>query len=98
MKLTNAPARTRRLSEAEARSILGSSNVFGLSEVQNRFDVKLGKIPLVPFSAKELDRAKGLNHRLYLQVGPKNVIGNLAITPQSLFDQINKTKDGYPMR
>lgn len=89
MKLISVPAKGTRLSEADARDILGSSNVIGTHEVEDTLKAKTKRVPPIPFSAKELDRARMLNHRLYLQIGE--------VTPQTLFERVKYTKEGCPM-
>ncbi|PIT92901.1 MAG: hypothetical protein COU06_02870 [Candidatus Harrisonbacteria bacterium CG10_big_fil_rev_8_21_14_0_10_38_8] len=55
-----------------AIEILGRENVFGPDEVMDTFGVRVDKVPSIPFSATELERAKKLNQILVLRVDKTN--------------------------
>jgi len=56
------------LSLADAERILGKESVLGQKEVEQVFGVKLDRLPAIPFSQQELQRAKELGQQLILQV------------------------------
>lgn len=56
------------LSLADAERILGKESVLGAKDVEQVFGVKLDRIPAIPFSQQELQRAKELGQQLILQV------------------------------
>ncbi len=53
---------------ADAERILGKESVLGQKEVEQVFGVKLDRLPAIPFSQLELQRAKELGQQLILQV------------------------------
>ena len=53
---------------SEAQELLGRENVLGPEEVEKTFNVRLEKVPAIPFSAEDLNRAKKLNQMLVLRV------------------------------
>lgn len=56
------------LSLADAERILGKEAVLGPKDVEEVFGVKLDRLPAIPFSEFELQRAKELGQQLILQV------------------------------
>jgi len=53
---------------ADAERILGKESVLGQKEVEQVFGIKLDRLPAIPFSQLELQRAKELGQQLILQV------------------------------
>ncbi|MBI5077564.1 hypothetical protein HZB94_04255 [Candidatus Falkowbacteria bacterium] len=51
-----------------ARELLGRENVLGPEEVERTFGVRLEEVPEIPFSSKELERARELGQFLVLRV------------------------------
>lgn len=53
---------------ADAERIMGRENLLGPADVEKVFGIKLDRVPDVPFTKAELERAKELGQQLILQV------------------------------
>ena len=58
----------KEISLADAEKILGKESVLGAKDIEQVFGVKLDRIPAIPFSQQELQRAKELGQQLILQI------------------------------
>ena len=88
------------LSLADAEKILGKESVLGAKDVEQVFGVKLDRIPAIPFSQQELQRAKELGQQLILQVDSMSHKGglmsrekNVPLTLESLKQKFTKAHD-----
>ena len=100
-KKRNALSEKLFISPDKAREILGKKKVLGYQEAERIFGIKLKpeQIPKIPFKREDLERAKGLNQMLILQVDTmKNKKGELVpVTLENLKSEFPKAHDGKKM-
>ena len=78
-----------------AREILGEDNFIGPEDIHNTFGFTPETIPPIPFSRKEIVRAKELGQQLILYVDTKD---GVPFTLEGMIDSAdNKTSDGGPI-
>ncbi|MEK7604412.1 MAG: MoxR family ATPase [Patescibacteria group bacterium] len=91
---------SKEISLADAEKILGKESVLGAKDVEQVFGVKLDRIPAIPFSQQELQRAKELGQQLILQVDSMTHKGGLMsreksapLTLENLKQKFTKSHD-----
>jgi hypothetical protein len=91
----------------DAERIMGRENLLGPADVEKVFGIKLDRVPDVPFTKEELERAKKLGQQLILQVdtmkvAEKRLMGrspetSAPLTLENLKKRFEKAHDGKRM-
>jgi hypothetical protein len=86
------------LSLADAERLLGKESVLGPKDVEKVFGIKLDRIPPIPFSREEINRAKELGQQLILQVDTFSKEGMThPINPATLCNAFTSAHDTKPL-